>query len=315
MRATVPSSGGQARRVARVDAGLLSLTCAPGSVDVGPLPLLSLAVVLSRCATLARSKPWDRARWLFLFHSLCSSLTLTLTAAHVRCRARTHTYTRTPSTRARARARACIRSRTHGAQAHTRANTREIRRGRTHARARAPTIVLFIPLVSTLPQRPRSFFLEAMSSFATSSTTTATATTTYQLSLSPTLSSPSIFLRLSLSTLFRPLSLAPVAAGSIPAPSRHCPTFDVSPSEQRGRHTKGRSLTTPDPRPSREFLTLDEFHPSRRFLARVLRTPRGSSTLCVLSCRESALSSVPTVANRVTASPRASPSRSGLRGN
>lgn len=91
-----PFLGGQARRrvcapAARVDAGLLSLT------PWGPFTSL----VLSRCDALNRSKPWDRARRLFLFHSLCSSLD----SSHCRTSCQ-NTHTHPPRVRARAHARA-----------------------------------------------------------------------------------------------------------------------------------------------------------------------------------------------------------------
>lgn len=241
------------RRVARVDAGLLSLT------HRGPYVRYHFSPPFSR-ATLKLAKPWDRAQRFFLFHSLCSSLDSLRSCTHT-LSLTTHTHTLHACARAHARAYA----HGHAAQVHA------LTHAKSDARARAQTIVLFIPLVLTLPQRPRSFFLEAVSSFATS--------TTYHRSLSPTLSSPSIFLRLSLSTLLRPLSRT-VAAGAVPAPPQRIQRSTSQPRSNRHegslsgkRQARGLSL-------SREFLT--------SALSHVLRTP-GVPLLhyAYSSCRES----------------------------
>lgn len=208
------------------------------------------------------------------------------------------THAHTP--RVRARARACIRSHGHAAHRHTRlthAKSDAVERTRAHT----GTIVLFIPLASTLPQLPRSFSLEAMSSFATSTTTTTT--TTYHCSLSPTLSSPSIFLRLSLSTLLRPLPRT-VVVGAVPAPPRRARRSTSHP-RSNAAGTKGRSLVTAGPRPSlsRVFLTsaLSTSPPSN---SRARTTYPRVPLRCAYFVPRKRLSSVPTVAiSRTDANP------------
>lgn len=116
------------RRVARVDAGLLSLT------HRGPFTYVRYH--FSRRRSLALRPPLAglsrgvRATVLtFPLPLFFRRVSLPHARAHTRA-----TNTRAHSTRARARTRVHTLSRTRGSQAHA-PNTREIGRGRTHARA------------------------------------------------------------------------------------------------------------------------------------------------------------------------------------
>lgn len=203
-----------------------------------------------------------------------------------------HTRARTPRVRARAHARAYARG--HTAHRHPRANTRANQtRPNARARARTPTIVLFIPLVSTLPQRlllPRSYvllrYLHHHRCYHCHHHHHHLPALFLAYSFLPF---PPLFFSVS---LLRPsfalfLSLARARPSPL-ALSLHL-LGTVRRSTFHPRSTKGRSLTDPEAlaRVSHVVPYFRRVHPSRRFLARVLRTPQGSSTLCVLSCRES----------------------------
>lgn len=217
---------------------------------------------------------------------------------HARAHTRA-TNTRTHSTRARARTRVHTLSRTRGSQAHA-PNTREIGRGRTHARAHGNDRSLyssrFNPPSAATFLLPRSYVLLRY------------------------LHHHHYYHHLPLFTLahsFFPFYFSPSLSFDPPSPSPShrrrwccpctpstCPTFDVSPSEQRGRHE---GSLAGNGRPEAFALarvphvgTLDE---STLELSRAYYVPPGSSTLAYFVPRKR-LSSVPTVAiSRTDANP------------
>lgn len=226
LRATVPSSGDRpvdasvsGRRVARVDAGLLS------STHRGPFAYVRYHFS-RRCATLSSSKPWDRARGGSFF-STPFVLHSALSPPHVRARAHirlpTHTHehhSRTQSTRARARTRVHTLTYTR-TQAHALTHAKSDAAKRTRERTNERSFSLSLSFQPSRSGAP--FFLprSAVSSFAT---TTYPPPLARSLARSRPLFPPLLFFSVS---LFRPsfaLSLAP----SLLALSLHllgtCPT-------------------------------------------------------------------------------------------
>jgi len=237
------------------------------------------------------------------FFSTPFVLSSTLTAA------RTLTHTRTHSTRARARTRVHTLTDTrHRHTLHTRNRTRPNARARTErsfslSLSLQPSLNGYVPSPSKLcpPSLPPPPPL-------------LPPTTVHSRPLFPLL----LFFFVS---LFRPsFALSPSHRRCWRCP---CTLSTCSTSHPRSNAAgmKGRSLVTPDSRPSfsREFLTsaLSTSLPSK--LTRVLRTP-GFLYAVRISCHESdsprcRLSRSVEPTRTVTASPRASLSRSGVRGN
>lgn len=261
------------RRVARVDAGLLSLT-PRGSVHVR-VATTCHAAVLSRCATLSYGpKSWDRARRVFLFHSLCSFVD-----SHRRTR-RAHTHTRTHTLHACARAHARAYAHGHAAQAHALTHAKSDAAGRTRARTNDRSLYpsRFDPPSAAALLLPRSYVLLRYLHHHLPPFTLAH-------SFLPFYFSPS--LSFSLSILLRSLPRT-VAAGAASAPP-WCARRSTSHPRSNATGTKGRSLVTRQTRGLRSRASSSRRHSRRvhpRTLSRVLRTPEFLYAVRT-SCRES----------------------------